>query len=159
MKLLETDTTATGLSQCAAVVMDVGLLISRAVRSEIRRHRPASLTLPQFRALAFINAHPQSSASDLAEFLVLTRPSVSKLVDDLVKQRLVSRRGDAEDRRRLMLSVTALGKKRLDVAFELARGLIAEQLATLKEPDRAAVTRAMNLLRPRFSPSTGNGTR
>lgn len=151
MKQLANDTNDGALDRCAAAVMDVGLLVSRLVRSQSWRHRPAGLSTPQFRALTFVNAYPGSSPSDLAVYLMLTRPSISKLVDQLVRHRLVERRTDETDRRRSVLSLTAAGRRRLDAHFATARALVAERLASLPTEQRAAVTRAMALLRPCFA--------
>lgn len=151
MKQLADDTNGGTLDRCAAVVMDVGLLVSRLVRAQSWRRQPAGLTTPQFRALTFVNAYPGSSPSDLAVYLMLTRPSISKLVDQLVRRRLVERRTDAADRRRSVLSLTAAGRRRLDAHFDAARALVAERLAPLPPAQRTAVTRAMELLRPCFA--------
>lgn len=137
--------------RCAAAVMDVGLLISRLVKAETWRRRPAGLTTQQFRALAFVNAYPASSPSALADYLNLRRPTVSKLVDELVRRRLLERRADTADRRRIMLFLTAAGRRRLDAHFAIARALVAERLASLTASERATVTRAVALLRPRFT--------
>src|ERR1051326_8743682 len=86
----------------AATVMDVGLLITRVVRAEVRKHRPQDLSLPQIRALAFVSANPDASASQLADYLGLTRPTTSKLLEQLVRRGLVARTSAPGDRRRAM---------------------------------------------------------
>ena len=42
----------------SAELVDLGLAVSRLVRAQMRRHAPRGLTLPQLRALAFVNADP-----------------------------------------------------------------------------------------------------
>src|SRR5512146_586058 len=107
MKLLDHDTNTAGLATCAAAVMEVGLLVSRVVRTGAWWRPPSGLTTPQFRSLAFVNAYPGSAPSELATYLMLTRPSASKLVEQLVRRGLVRRRTDEADRRRSVLTVTA----------------------------------------------------
>lgn len=136
----------------AAVVLDVGLLISRFVRAGMWQQRPADLTVAQFRALAFINAYPKSTPSALAEYLMLARPAVTRLVDDLVDRRLATRRTGDEDRRQVVLGLTAAGRRHLDRYFASARALIVERLAPLSAADRRTVKRAMTLVRGCFEP-------
>jgi len=79
--------------------------------------------------------------SEIAEFAILPKPPVTKLVDGLVGQNLVHRCGDVADRRRVLLFLTARGKKKLAatkvaVAGEeasLAELFGAEQIAALRE--------------------------
>ena len=94
------------LDTCAHQLMDTAPQIMQAIRVEMRRGRGSDISIPQFRTLAFIQRNPDSSLSNLAEHLGLTLPSVSKLVDGLVKQELVIRQESTEDRRRLTLELT-----------------------------------------------------
>lgn len=154
MQQLHGATVSPALDRCAAAVLDAGLLVSRFVRAAMWRHRPAGLSVVQFRALTFLNAHPDSGPSELAEYLMLSRPAATRLVDQLAAKKLLARRVDADDRRRLTLGITAAGRKNLDAYFAAARALVAERLASLPAAERDAVTRAMELLRPRFSGPT-----
>ena len=79
------------IDTCARELMDTAPKIMQAIRVEMRRGRGSDISIPQFRSLAFIQRNPDSSLSNLAEHLGLTLPSVSKLVDGLVKQKLVIR--------------------------------------------------------------------
>lgn len=136
--------------RCAAAVLELGLVVSRFVRAGMWQLRPAGLTVNQFRALTFLNAYPEGSPSELAEYLMLSRPAVSRLVDELVTRRLLSRRPAADDRRRVGLSLTATGRKHLDDYFAAARQLVAERLAPLSPGERAGVTDAVELVRAHF---------
>jgi len=131
---------------CAAAVLDVGLAVSRLVRAQVRTHRPAGLSLPQVRALAFVNGDPDCAPSQLAEYLMLSRPAVTRLLDALVRRGLLTRRLDPADRRRLKLSLTRAGRARLEAYFERARALVAERLAPLSARDRREVTRVMRMV-------------
>ncbi len=63
-------------------------------------------------------------ASALAERLVVTRPSVTALVDGLVERGLVERRGAPDDRRRVVHALTPKGRR----ALKAADRAIAERL-------------------------------
>jgi DNA-binding MarR family transcriptional regulator len=135
--------------------MDAGLLVSRFVRAELWRHKPEGLTIAQFRGLAFVNAYPDSAPSELAGYLMLTRPAVTRLVDELVRRRLLARREDEADRRRLALSLTVAGRRILDSHFVLVRRLVAERLQTLSASEQERVRTAMSLLAPCFAGGRG----
>jgi DNA-binding MarR family transcriptional regulator len=130
--------------------MDASLLIARFVRAELWRHKPEGLTIAQFRGLAFVNAYPGCAPSEVAEYLMLTRPAVTRLVDELVRRKLVGRRPDANDRRRLILHVTAAGGRMLETHFALVRGFVAERLTSLTPAERAQVRAGMQLVAPEF---------
>jgi DNA-binding MarR family transcriptional regulator len=74
--------------QCAQDVLDVAPLIMRAIRADMRAHRHAGFSVPQFRMLAFLNRNEGASLSGLAEFIGLTLPSASTMVDTLVARKL-----------------------------------------------------------------------
>ena len=141
-------TRAPGADRCASAVVDVGLTVSRLVRAQLRRTRPHGLTLPQVRALAFVNADPTCAPSQLAEYLMLSRPAVTRLLDGLVRRKLVTRHPDPADRRRLRLSLTRAGRARLESYFRAARAIVAARLGALSPRDRRTVERAMRLVLP-----------
>src|SRR5690242_16164818 len=97
------------IEACAHELMDTAPQIIQAIRAEMRRGRASSISIPQFRTLGFIQRNPDSSLSNLAEHLGLTLPSASKLVDGLVKQKLVTREDSTSDRRRMTLVLTRAG--------------------------------------------------
>ena len=152
---------ARDVEDCAAAVVEVGLAVSRLVRAQLRRKAARGLTLPQTRALAFVNADPACSPSHLAEYLMLSRPAVTRLIAGLVESGLMTRRPHPDDRRRLQLAVTATGRERLEAYFASARAIVAERLATLAPDVRAAVLGAMQAVQPLVAgapPAPGHGS-
>lgn len=140
------------LAVCARELMDTVPQVVQAIRVEMRLGRGAGISIPQFRTLRFIQRHPDSSLSDIADYLGLTLPSVSKLVDGLVKQKLVHRQESATDRRRLTLGLTQSGESVVNTARASAQAGLAERLSCLSDPELDTVMRAMELLRPLFVP-------
>ena len=148
MKSLELETNdEVRLEQPAELVMETVAMVTRAIRREMRRHRPAELSMPQFRALGVVRHHPGASLSVVAGHIGLTTASASKLVDSLVKKGLVIRADSPDDRRKVVLNATEDGQRALEVARAAALGRLAGMLAALDEPDRSAVIRAMDVLR------------
>jgi DNA-binding MarR family transcriptional regulator len=137
-------------ADCATLVMETVPLVMRTIRAEMRR-RSADLSVPQFRALAFARRNPGASLSELAEHLGLTLPATSALVDLLVARELIDRALNPNNRRRVTLTLTALGASTFAAAHADARDRLAEMLAVLSPHERADVVRAMRLLRPVFT--------
>ena len=135
------------VEQTAELVMETVSAVTRAIRREMREHRPVELSMQQFRALGVVRRHPNASLSVVAGHLGLTSATASKLVDGLVKRGLVTRTDSPQDRRRVVLQVTETGRRALGVARKAALGKLNESLAALDEPDRSAVIRAMEVLR------------
>jgi DNA-binding MarR family transcriptional regulator len=131
--------------------MDTTPQILQAIRVEMRRGRSSDISIPQFRTMRFIQRNPDSSLSDLAEHLGLTLPSVSKLVDGLVKQKLISRKESAEDRRKITLLLTETGTSMVDSARTSARTHLAEKLKHLSDEELQMISRAMLMLHPIFA--------
>lgn len=137
---------------CAQELLDVVPLVMRAIRTEMRSRRSRDLTVPQFRALLFINSHPETSLSDVADHIGLTLPTLSKMVDGLVTRNLVSRKPCPEDRRRIELTITSRGRVQLESARKGTQDRLAEILSSLSEADRNLVLQASQALRPIFTP-------
>ena len=138
------------LDTCAHELMDTAPQIVQAIRVEMRRARDLNISVPQFRTLRFIQRNPDLSLSSLAEHLGLTLPSVSKLVDGLVKQKLVTRKTSTTDRRQLTLMLTPSGTSIVDSAIASARSNLAKKLEHLSTDELELISQTMQLLHPIF---------
>ena len=136
----------------ARELLDVAPAIVRTIRTEMRAHRMAELSVPQFRTMGFLNWHAGASLSDVAEHIGLTLPTMSKLVDGLVTRRMVTRETYAGDRRRVTLQLTSRGQSTWQAARDATQAHLSKMLGTLGERDRAIVVEAMEILRPIFVP-------
>ena len=137
---------------CAQEVLDVVPVVMRTIRAELRRHRAADLSIPQFRTLAFIDRNVDASLSEVAEHIGLTLPSMSKIVDGLVTRKFVTRQTHPTDRRRMTLALTARGLTALQTSRAATRACLAEDLAALSDRQRNTIVQAMEILRPVFTP-------
>ncbi len=136
--------------ECAREMLEVVPLVMRTIRAEMRGAREPSLTVPQFRALLYLNRHEMASLSDVAAFIGLGLPAASTLVDGLVSRELVVREHDREDRRRITLQVPAAGREAYQTAHRAAEACLAERMASLGEDEQAIVVQALGILRPAF---------
>lgn len=89
--------------------------------------RQVDLSVPQYRLLSYL-ADGSAAAASLAERLIVSRPSVTTLVDGMVERGLVEREGDQDDRRRVNHRLTAEGRRTLQEAdravADKVRGLV-----------------------------------
>lgn len=140
-------------SECASLVVETVLLGMRAIRRQIRAHKPRELTVQQFRVLAHLRHHAGASLSHLAEHAGLALPSMSKAVDHLVKQGLVERAASTEDRRRVNLQLTQAGRSVFEATDCAVKAGIANLLAALPPVEREDIARGVAILRSAFEQS------
>ena len=131
-------------------------LVMRIIRGEMRSGRPADLSVPQFRTMAFLRRHEGASLSDVAGHLGLTLPTLSKMIDGLVKREFVMRESAPDDRRRVTLVLTRQGQAAFDAARRETRVRLAEKLKAFSPSERKEIVRALKLLREAFAPTPGN---
>jgi DNA-binding MarR family transcriptional regulator len=141
---------------CAALLLDTAPRVLRAVRMAIAAIEAPALTIPQFRALHFIQDHPGASLSATADFLGLTLPSTSKLVDQLVRRGMLARVDAPDDRRRMTLRITAKGDALLKNAQALVRQHLAGMLNRLGSAELAALHGTLGLLQESFPSHRGS---
>jgi DNA-binding MarR family transcriptional regulator len=139
------------VDECADRLVNAVPLVMKAIRKEIRNNRPAYLSLPQFRVLAFVHRREGASLSDVAEHIGITLPTASKLVDGLVKKDLVLRKYSACDRRRAVLNLTAQGRAVLEASGAAIQPGVARMLATLSPEDLYVLGRAAEVIQRVFA--------
>ena len=135
----------------AALLLETAPLVMRRIRAQMRGHRAADLSVPQFRALGFVRRHAGASLSEVAEHLGLTLPATSRLVDGLVARGYVQRQLSPSDRRSVALTASAKGETMLDATRERALTDLRERLAPLSASERQILISALETLRDLFS--------
>ena len=126
-------------------------MVMRVIRHHLVRH-PSGLSVPQFRTLCYVSTARGSSLTAAADFIGLSAPAMSRLVDGLVEVGMMRRVVSSDDRRHVKLSVTAKGETALREARTLAQAELAEAVSSLKAGERADVVEAMRLLQGVFGP-------
>jgi MarR family transcriptional regulator for hemolysin len=149
--LIGTTTPLVTDDEVAREMLDAVPLVMRVIRAHMCRHR-SGLSVPQFRTLCFLSGADGSSLSAAADFVGLSLPAMSRLVDGLVDVGLLRRRHSDDDRRHVRLSVTRAGDAAVREARQLAQAHLAEVVSALPAKKRAAIAAAMRELRDAFSP-------
>lgn len=137
--------------QAAAVLMEAMPAIMQFVRTEMRNQRSDSLSVPQFRVLAFLSRSPDASLSEVADYIGITRASASTLVDRLVQKGLINRQEDPQERRQIMLTLTPQGQTDLTTMRTQTRQSIAQLLEQLTAAELDQVTTGLALLERVFT--------
>lgn len=146
-------TSATISEDCAATVMDTVPLIMRFIRADMRAIGATTLSVPQFRTLAFLDRHPGSSLSDLAEHLGVTPATASATVERLVQQSYVQREHHPQERRKVVLELTAAGNQHLQQARTQTRRQISTLLDSLTPEQVQQIEASLLLLKQAFEPN------
>lgn len=102
--------------------------------------RPSGLTAAQYTALTVLAGRADLTSAQLARECFVTAQSMADMVTGLEARRLVARRRDAADRRRLVLSLTASGRRLLTrfgprvatLEQQMLGGLTARQVSELR---------------------------
>ena len=137
--------------QTAVLVIDYIPQLMRLLRTKFREKRTDSLSMVQFRTLAFVEANQGASLSDASTAIGLSLPSMSKLVDALVNQGYLQRDMHGEDRRRIRLSLTGKGKSELDESYRHTQSYFENKFAEITEDERKQIAESMNLMNKLFT--------
>lgn len=113
----------------------LGRVAARLAKQVERALGEVSLSLAQYRVLANLSEGP-SAASELAERLIVSRPSVTAIADGLVERGLVSRRAKPEDRRAVIHVLTDRGFEVLASADEAIERRLHALAGSLSEAGR-----------------------
>lgn len=122
----------------------------RVIRAQVRSRSSPELTMPQFRALAFLGRNEDPMLADVATFLGMTPPAASKLIDALVAAQLVNRGEGQSDRRRIALRLTTAGLLKYTQLVEDAESFLAERIQNLAPDTRSEVVRGLEALHSVF---------
>jgi DNA-binding MarR family transcriptional regulator len=138
-------------ASCAAAVLETAPSIMRTIRHEFRKHRSPDLSVPQFRALAFMGRRGNASLSQLAEHIGVALPSASKLVDGLVSKKFAKRETRSKDRRQLELTLTSKGAAVLQTVRREAQAQLTLEFSQLSDTNLKTIEGAMDILQTLFS--------
>lgn len=136
--------------QCAMKLMETIHPVMQFIRTEMRSQREPSLSVPQFRMLAFLNRYPGSSLSEVAEHLGVTRATASTMADRLVQRGLVDRAEDPQERRHIMLRLTPMGTDSLGHMQSLTQCKIADLMTELTSEELESIATGLAILSQLF---------
>jgi DNA-binding MarR family transcriptional regulator len=106
----------------------------------------AGLTPARFSTLASLRMHASRNIGDLAADERVRPPSMTRLARDMERDGLIVRIPDPADGRGVLIELTPKAIALFDAVRAQKIGLVADYLATLAEPTRAAIQLAFAAL-------------
>ena len=103
--------------------------------------RPAGITASQYTALTALERQADLTSAQLARSSFVTAQSMADMVTSLAEQGVISRRRDPSDRRRLVLSLTARGRRMLERYRPKVAALEKQMLGALSARQAADLRR------------------
>lgn len=128
----------------APLASELRVVLGRLMRRLRAEHR---FSVSQGAVLGRLDREGPGSVSDLAAAERMRPQSMAQTVAELEREGYVSRAPDPADRRRALVSLTASGRRELLAVRRRREGWLVRALEELPEDDRAAVERAVELLR------------
>ena len=105
----------------------------------------------QLETLRYVDEKENTSMREIADYLCITAPSATSLIDTLVKSRRLERIHDKADRRLVRLAVTPKGKEALVVGFKKITKRMQAVLGNLSEKERADLIMILEKLSQTYS--------
>lgn len=112
--------------------------------------RGSGLTLPQMHTLEILGDSGAMRMKELAARMGVTTGTLTVLVDRLEQRGLVRRRPNDQDRRSVLVELTAPGQCRFDQHHALHRQLTEELSADLESADRDNLNKLLETMLARF---------
>jgi DNA-binding MarR family transcriptional regulator len=113
-------------------------------------HERGAMTLERARILWQLVDSPRRSG-EIAQRCALTPASVSELVDSLERDGFVRRSEDRNDRRVVVVEITARGRREIERVGELMTAPVAKLIASLSADKRARIAAALADLQDVFA--------
>ena len=129
--------------QMAAQLHSVSMRMLRVLR---REDEEAGMSASRLSALSVIVFAGPISLADLAEAEHVRPPTMSRIVENLVQDGLVTREADKTDRRMVRIAATAAGRALLDEGRARRVKAICGRLGKLADSERRALYRGIELM-------------
>ena len=104
------------------------------------------ITSSQFHTIRRIS-RGDVSVSALADCMHVSRPNVSRAVDELVQKGLVNRKRDPQDRRNIHLSLTDIGEQMIKGLHDKYREILADQFSILSDEELRELVSALKSMK------------
>lgn len=113
---------------------------------QLRHRDPDGLNITLYSALATVTDRGELAISELADAEHLPSSAATRMADRLEEGGYVRRRPNPQDRRGVILSVTAEGRRLVEQRRERGNAWLAGRLAGLCPAQRAMVSEALGVL-------------
>lgn len=125
--------------------VDAARAAARVARVAANAVGTLGLTLAQYRVLVFVE-RVDRPASEVARLLDVSPSTLTSVVDGLCARELVERRSDPADGRRVLLSITGSGRRRVAGADAAVAETLSALLGRLDSADATAALDGLDRL-------------
>jgi DNA-binding MarR family transcriptional regulator len=108
--------------------------------------KPFSLDIPQWRIIANLASHGETTAQEIARITMSHKSTISRAVQELEDRRLVERKVSADDKRSYTLKLTGDGKRLFRQLLPLVLDFERKLMASLSGPDGRALLKGIAAL-------------
>lgn len=120
---------------------------SRMIRDRAKdREKIDPFSYLQLETLRYVAEKGNPSMKDIADYLCITPPSATSLINGLVKTKQLERVFDKDDRRLIRLAVTAKGRGTLEDGFKKITRRMQAVLSKLNEKERSDLIKILEKL-------------
>jgi DNA-binding MarR family transcriptional regulator len=105
------------------------------------------LTSAEFRSLLLFKNERYLTVTSIAQKLEVAKSRVTKILEGLLKKRMIQRIDDPEDARVKLISLTPIGQKKTKEIDEFMTDMHHNLVMTLKPEDRKSVLLSLEVLR------------
>lgn len=131
---------------CARTVWAVLPSLIRTIAAHLRQQEPRlELTMWQIMVMKWLQSEALT-VSDLARKFMVSTPTMTRLLDNLVERQLVERHEDPADRRRVRVFLTEKGLEAFQEFNKRALSCVEDIMADLEVEERRQVAAAMEIL-------------
>ncbi|HEX8623866.1 MAG TPA: MarR family transcriptional regulator [Allosphingosinicella sp.] len=118
----------------------------RLLRMVRREDRLTEISPPRLSALSVLVFGGAVSLAELAAAEEVKAPTMSRIVEGLVKEGLATRQADPANRRKVRIAATEEGKRRLEAGRERRVRALRERLRRLADSEQRALARGVEVL-------------
>jgi DNA-binding MarR family transcriptional regulator len=108
--------------------------------------RELNLTIAQLKCLFYIESEESTNQKSLAEYLGVTPPSITGIIDRMVEQNMVTRHENVENRRMQVIQLTTKSRRLLSELKASQDNHINELIDRLSEEDLRAFLQGIKAL-------------
>jgi DNA-binding MarR family transcriptional regulator len=117
--------------------------ILESVKKEGLKH---DLTLSQVEILNFIGFSGKKTMKDIADYLKITPPSTTVMIEEMEEKGLVKRMNDEKDRRVIFITLTKKTKRAFTSIYKQKELIFKEMISGLNKKDQKTLERIIKIL-------------
>ena len=133
----------------AQQILELTPQMMRFMRSQMSLMSEGSLSVPQFRVLVKVAKEP-STHQEVADWMGITAPTLTRMIDSLVEKKLVARTRDSADGRKTILEATPAGRNLFLKYRQKAHQTLEAKIDGLTSAEKRKLNEGLDLLTQMF---------